>query len=446
MTVCGPIWYTFLDMEENRIEEREKTLYRDSHDPLTGIYNREGFFRAVRERLDAERGRVFYLVRVNIRDFKLVNQLFGFERGDEVLRETAEMLSGGRLLAETAGRIHSDHFAILIREENFSERSLRACFRILSGRFSSMEYALEYRVGIYKITDPETDVSIMSDRANVALSSIGSDSLQLLAYYDESMMSQILMEKEILSEFQFALKERRFRVYLQPIVRPDGTLDSAEALVRWVRSKEEKVAQPVDFIAILEKTGLIHEMDTFVWEEAARILRSWKGTPLEKTRISVNISPKDVFYVDLEATFSDLVELYDISPERLNLEFTETMLMTEPSRYIELISRLRGKGFRVEIDDFGSGYSSLNMLKDIVCDTLKIDMEFLKETQNRVRSRIIMESVVNMSRKLGMQVIAEGVESGEQRNLLTQMNCDLLQGYYFAKPMPVEEFEEQYGT
>ena len=414
------------------------------HDHLTQLLNRDGFFREVARVLAEHPEEEYYLLRSNIRNFKLVNQLFGYEKGNEILVQTAEMLRGGRMVNEVVGRIHGDHFAFLIDRRNYDEDLICDCFRQLSRRVDNSEYVLQYCVGVYEVVDKSMDVFLMCDCANIAISSIEQDVDVALAYYDDTMMEHILRENEIIAELDHALKERQFRVFLQPIVNSGGQVTGAEALVRWFRDEEGTMVPPGEFIGVLEKAGLIYKLDLFVWEEAARILESWKGTALEHLAISVNISPRDILYVDIDKTFDELVTRYDIPRDRLNLEFTETTLMSDVDRYIELVASLHKKGFHVEIDDFGSGYSSLNMLKDIRADVLKIDMAFLQETENREQSRVILASILEMSRKLDMTVITEGVEKESQISFLAKMGCDLFQGYYFSKPIPVEEFESRY--
>ena len=353
------------------------------------------------------------------------------------------MLRSGRLGAEVIGRIHGDHFAFLVKRENFDEGAVRECFHQLSRKIEDSEYVLQYCVGVYEVRDPAEDVFVMCDHANIAISSIRQESDIIVAYYNDNMMKHILRENEVIAEFDPALKAGQFRIFLQPIVKADGELTGAEALVRWFRENGEMVP-PGDFIGILEESGLIYKLDLFVWEEAAKTLNNWKGTPLEKLSVSVNISPRDIIYVDIEKEFEKLVRRYDIPRSKLNLEFTETTLMSDVERYIDLVASLREKGFHVEVDDFGSGYSSLNMLKDIRADVLKIDMGFLQETENREQSRIILASIVEMAGKLRMTVITEGVEKDSQVRLLAEMGCDLFQGYFFSRPVSVEEFEGKY--
>ena len=213
--------------------------------------------------------------------------------------------------------------------------------------------------------------------------------------------------------------------------------------MRW-RHPEQGMIPPGEFISVFEEVGLIYRLDYFIWNEAAGKLREWKDKGYGDLHISVNISTKDFFYMDIYKTFVEIVEKYDIPPEKLKLEITETALMMELDKQLVLLDKLRSYGFQVEIDDFGSGYSSLNMLKDIHADVLKIDMGFLKQTEDNERTGIILRMIINLAKQLQMVVITEGVENKEQVESLTEAGSDMFQGYYFAKPITVPEFENRY--
>ena len=417
------------------------------HDYLTQLLNREGFYREVSKILKENPDKDYYLIRSNIKDFKLVNQLFGYEKGNEILIETAEMLRNDSQHIATCGRIHGDHFVVLVEKDNYDEKKMIESFFKQSKKVEGSQYSLQYQIGVYEIKDKTMDVSIMCDRANIAISAVHPESDIAISYYDDSMMENILRENEVIAEFDKALSEGQFKVYLQPIIDAARNMVGAEALVRWKRKEDEHVLPPSEFIGVLENAGLIHKLDAYVWEEAAKILKKYSSTKLKDIFVSVNVSPQDTIYIDIERTFEDLVNRYDIAREQLNPEFTETTLITDVDHYIELVSSLRDKGFHVEIDDFGTGYSSLNMLKDIRADILKIDKTFLDNldnSENANRNRDILVSIIEMAKKLNMSVIAEGVEEEYQLNNLADMGCDMFQGYYFSKPIPLDEFEEKY--
>ena len=414
------------------------------HDYLTQLLNREGFYKETARILGKNPNEDYYLVRTNIRNFKLVNQLFGYEKGNEILINMAEILKSDNIKSEIVGRIYGDHFIFLITKDNFDEKKIMDCCKEMSGKIENANYALQFYIGVYPITNKAMDVSVMCDYANIAINAISLNSDSNISYYDESLMDNILKENIIIAEFERALSSGEFKIFLQPLFDRQDNLAGAEALVRWFRAESKSPVLPGKFISTLEKAGLIYKLDLFVWEEVAKILKSWKGTPNENLFISVNISPRDTIYVDIEQVFEDLIERYEIDRSKLNLEFTETTLMSDSDRYIELVSSLNNRGFHVEIDDFGSGYSSLNMLMDINADILKIDREFIKETEDYNRSRSILVSVIEMAKKINMTVVAEGVETESQLKFLKDAGCDLLQGFYYSKPIQVDEFEQRF--
>ena len=226
-------------------------------------------------------------------------------------------------------------------------------------------------------------------------------------------------------------------------VSNNGKIAMAEALVRWIHPDRGIIA-PGAFIPLLEKTGYIYKLDMYIWEQAVKRLAYWNSINRDDVSISVNISVKDFYYVDLFDVFTSLVEKYRVDPKRIKLEITESIFMTEKERQIDIINSLKEYGFLIEIDDFGSGYSSLNMLKEVPADILKMDMAFLSMDKNASKGRKIINTIITLAKALGMLVIIEGVENKEQLDYLSGTGADYLQGYYFDKPLPVKKFEEYY--
>jgi EAL domain-containing protein (putative c-di-GMP-specific phosphodiesterase class I) len=264
-----------------------------------------------------------------------------------------------------------------------------------------------------------------------------------IAYYNKDILEKSIEERRVIAEFDRALNNEEFVMFLQPQCDGEGNAHGAEALVRW-QHPSRGLLSPFFFIDILEKAGLVHKLDNYIWNKAAQQLASWKDTKNGDYHISVNISTKDFYLLDLYETFVDLVNEYGIEPAKLKLEITETALMTDFNKNMDIIRKLQNYGFMIEIDDFGSGYSSLNMLKDISADILKIDMGFLRASENEVKGRDILETIIELAQKLGMEVITEGVETKKQLDMLNAMGCGMYQGYYFSKPIPVEEFESKF--
>lgn len=433
---------------QDRTDEMRKIeyeRYRATHDPLTGIYNKTGFFEKVREVLNREPDAKRYMICSDIKDFKLVNELFGMEQGDRILKRIGEILRKEAMEGSVYGRLSADRFAICLYQKNFREWIFNDYIEELADMAKSDVYKMHMHVGVYSIVEPELEVSVMCDRAHLAVQRVKEDYQKVVVYYDDVVGDELQRERMLISEFDTALSEKQFTIFIQPQIAVDGRLLGGEALVRWIHPQRGMIP-PGDFIPVFEKTGFIHRLDRYVWELACEQLARWKKQGREHLYISVNISPKDFYYVNIYQTFTELIRRYGIDPKNLKLEITETAIMTELRQQLSLLERLRECGFEIEIDDFGSGYSSLNTLKDIAVDVLKLDMGFLSETQQSDRSKIIMNRIISMSKELGLSIVTEGVETEEQVEYLTTAGCDIFQGYYFAKPMKISDFEKKYFT
>ncbi len=420
--------------------------YRQMHDPLTGLLNREGFHHVVEEyrKLHRHSTETHYLIITNIRDFKIINQMLGDKDGDNILRTTGRIIRSLMYPDDIYGRLYADKFAVLVPEHNFDRVMYNNMVNLIRSQIKSDKQSLRLQIGIYKMSTLSDDVNTMCDKAMIALKSISSEEPVASAYYDPTMMQKAMIEKEVISNFDSALKNGEFRIYLQPQVNQREELIGSEALVRWKKG-DNSVIPPNAFIPILEKSNLISRLDAYVWELAAIKLREWKHTEFSNLYISVNISPRDMEFMDVYDVVNGLVQKYEIEPSKLHLEITETVIMRNPATVSDLIIRLKEAGFIVEIDDFGSGYSSLNMLKDIKADVVKIDMGFLRKSDNEERSQIILDSVIYMTKRLGMGTVTEGVETEKQFELLSNMGCDVYQGYLFSKPVSIMDFERKYG-
>ena len=284
------------------------------------------------------------------------------------------------------------------------------------------------------------DVSVMFDRAHLALSAITGNYKEHIACYDKDMRKKVVWDQQITAGLSEAISKHQIMPYLQPITNRSGKVIGAEALARWIHPQNGFMS-PAVFIPILEKNGLIVEVDRHIWRCACEILSSWKKQGNDMF-ISINISPKNFYYIDVVSEIKALVEEYDIEPKKLRIEITETVMMNDAQEKFKLLDELRNDGFIVEMDDFGSGYSSLNLLKDMPVDVLKIDMKFLSSSDNDEKARTIIRNIIQLSEDLHITSLTEGVETVEQYSELSQIGCKLFQGYYFAKPLPRKEFEE----
>ena len=254
------------------------------------------------------------------------------------------------------------------------------------------------------------------------------------------MRNKALWNQHISSQLNEALEQRQIRPYLQPMVNESGKVIGAEALVRWIHP-DHGFLSPAAFIPVFEKNGMIAEIDKHMWRCACEILSHWKQEHGDLF-ISVNISPKDFYFMDVAAEIKSIVREFEINPARLRVEITETVMMTDIEKRMNILRELKDAGFIVEMDDFGSGYSSLNMLKDMPVDVLKIDMMFLTKSGDDRKAQTILRNIIHLSDDLGIAALTEGVETASQYQTLHSMGCKMFQGYYFAKPMPLEEFEK----
>ncbi len=428
--------------EETAQLERER--YAATHDELTGLYNRKYFLERVAERLEEDPGESYLIVCCDICDFKMLNDVFGTEKGDGLLQSIAQELRNQTLEGEIYGRLGGDRFGLLMKQENYQEEVFTAATQSLVERIGEFSYPVRICMGVYEIGDRALPARVMCDRAFMALNTVKRDRYgRNIAYYNEALRKDILLEQEFTAQLKEALRQRQIRIYLQPQVNGEGKVLGAEALVRWSHP-ERGMINPGEFIGIFEKNGLIVELDQYVWEMACMQLQKWKEMGQDDMYLSVNISPRDFFFMDIHQRFTELVEKYEIDPGKLKLEITETAVMTDMEKQLRMIDRLREAGFVVEMDDFGSGYSSLNMLKNIRVDVIKIDMAFLGQSDDEVRARVILRTVVELSRQLEIPVITEGVETAEQVAFLKAIGCGMFQGYYFARPMEIEDFEQKY--
>ena len=437
----------FLNLIDNTEKHSafEKERYLATHDSLTGIYNKNYFAVKAAEILKEDPDEEWLLLSSNIKDFKLVNDLFGLEKGNEVLKMEADLLKEQCGKGIVYGRTGGDKFAVCIPKARFSEQKFMHAIQTMGHAFNNDLYHLHIYVGVYEITDRNEDISVMCDKANLAIKTLNENYDKSIAYYSDTILNNTIEEKQLVGDFDKALAEKQFCMYLQPQTTSEGKVLGAEALVRWQHPKRGLIF-PGDFIEVFERTGLIYRLDKFVWELAVQKLAEWQKNGRNDLYISVNISTKDFYYMDVYKTITNLVEKYEIIPSTLKLEITETAIMTGKDGELERIEKFRKYGFQVEIDDFGSGYSSFNTLKDMDVDVLKIDMGFLRTTKPErfEKSMSIINTIISLTRTLGLSVVTEGVETKEQVDKLTQMGCGVYQGYYFSKPIPVSQFEETY--
>ena len=414
--------------------------YRARHDDLTGLFTRAYLYQRIREKLDQCPDETFYLIFINVSSFKLINDIFGVDFGDSVLKQIADLLRQTVPESGLYGRLGGDNFGILLPAAQFDQEPLEKQLTNFTVGTGDISYHVLIHLGVYEVTDPALEISVMFDRARIAASSLRNDFHTHIAHYDDKMRVEMLWEQQISGDLPDALRERQIVPYLQPLVDEAGRVVGAEALVRWLHPEHGFLA-PVRFIPVFEQNGMIAEVDRYMWRCACEQLQKWKDNDLF---ISVNISPKDFYFMDVGAELMGLVREYNIDPSRLRIEITESVMISDVENKVRLLNDLRNAGFLVEMDDFGSGYSSLNMLKNMPIDLIKIDMVFLRNSEQDEKSSKILRNIINMSTDLNIVPLTEGVETEKQYADLSRMGCKLFQGYFFAKPMSVADFEAQY--
>lgn len=428
------------DTDAHNVFKREK--HNATHDRLTGMYNREYLYEQIRLMIDSYPEKRFAVLYIDVKDFKIVNDVFGTDFGDKAICALGEWIAGMVPESGVYGRIGGDTFGACIPVEDFDADAFSAGLEPFVVRSDPFEHNMSVHIGVYEVTEPELEVSVMLDRAHIAMSTIENDYQTHLAWYDETMRNRMLWSQRITADLAAALEEGQIRPYFQPIVDSKGHTVGAEALARWVHP-DKGFLSPAMFVPIFEENGLIAQVDRHIWRRACAILADWQKKGYEQF-ISVNISPKDFYFMDVAEEIRQAVKDYNVPHNKLRFEITETVMMTDMENRVHILESLRDEGFQIEMDDFGSGYSSLNLLKDMPVDVIKIDMRFLSCSKHEMKAQRILNNIVRMSDDIGIVPLVEGVETREQYGMLSNMHCQFFQGYYFAKPMPIDEFEREW--
>lgn len=424
-----------------KLRETAAMVNQLQYDRLTGLYSKEFFYQKVRERLSEDPEHDYCIVCSNIENFKLFNDVFGARAGDRLLKDVA-MISQN-MVGETGfcARFSADRFLCFqSREQEQQDRNSFGSFD--DNELSALLKGVTMRWGIYQITDRSIPVEQMCDRAMLAVNSIRGQYNQFFAVYDDSLRDRLLREQVITDAMEIALAEEQFVVYYQPKYSlNDNRMIGAEALVRWIHP-EWGFMSPGEFIPLFERNGFITRLDQYIWELVCIRLQEWQTKGYPVLPVSVNISRADIYQDDLADTLLHLVEKYGIDPKYLHLEITESAYAENPGQIVKAVEELRELGFIVEMDDFGSGYSSLNMFSQMNLDVLKLDMQFVRNETAKPARLSILNDVIVMAHRMCLSVVAEGVETKEQVDCLQAAGCDCVQGYYFAKPLTVTEYEE----
>ena len=423
------------------LAEDRQIISSTERDELTGLFTIEYFYRYGNQfdkvYPSADRDALCF----DINHFHVLNERFGIAKGDEILKCIARRLEAafkdsGCFVCRKA----SDTFLVYCpHKDDYSD-----VIEKVSAVIEDLETAVKVRVGVYSCCDKKLDIHARFDRAKIAADKIRNNYSVFISNFDEALIDAELYAEQLVEEFPKALAEKQFQVYFQPKydIRGDKpVLSSAEALVRWSHPTLGMIS-PGKFIPLFEEDGLIAQLDEFVWRRAAEIIADWKNRLGISVPVSVNLSRAEMYDPGLIDTMEKITGDNGITPKDMYLEITESAYVSDSDQIVDRVKTLRDHGFFIEMDDFGSGYSSLNMISELPIDALKLDMMFIRSAFEKTNDTRMISIVIDIADYLGVPVIAEGVETEEQYLALKKLGCAIIQGYYFSKPVPAAEFEK----
>ena len=413
-------------------------------DGMTGVPNMSGFMRFGNILLAKNTLRNYMGVFVNIKNFKFINQTIGARNGDKLLIAFTQAIRSQLQEDEIIARLGGDNFMILIKkehEQNFLNYVTHIQLKVNLGPVMRL-FDVDIRAGIYIANDTSSMNDIVTN-ANTALGLARKSKKEDIVYFHQEMLDRVLHIKQVSNQFRLALQNNEFVVYYQPKVDTEtNTVIGCEALVRWIQN--DKVTPPMTFIPILEEEGSVCDLDFYVFEQVCKDLRSWMDAGITPVRVSSNFSKVHLVSESLARDIIDIIDKYQVPPELVEIELTEMSSHEDNDALINFVSAMKDAGIYTSIDDFGTGYSSVNLLKDINVDVIKLDRSFLNEMERRSsKEEIVIRNIINMILELGMDVIAEGVETKGQADFLRNIRCHHVQGYLYDKPIPKSEFEKR---
>ena len=421
--------------------EKKSIIRNTEKDVLTGLLAKDYFLEYVRrsELLGKQIPRDALVF--DIERFHLVNEFCGRVFGNMLLSKIGEaLISILSKMNAFACRAHADTFYIFAEhQEDYSELR-KALDSVITSFFHISNIRIRY--GIWENVSREFEIEVWFDRAKIACDSNRGNSSKCIARYNNELHAKYIFEETLIHDLDEAIANRDLKVYYQPkysVVGDEPRLTSAEALVRWIHPKLGFI-NPGEFIPLFESNGLIRKVDNYVWKETAAQIRRWKDLYGESIPVSVNVSRINILDPDLESKLEEICSRYEISTNEIMLEVTESAYSENTSRLVEVVDKLRKNGFRIEMDDFGAGYSSLNMITTVPVDVLKIDMSFVRNMEKDECNLKLVKIIIEIAKFLKIPSVAEGVETESQLNMLKSMGCDIIQGYYFSKPVPAMDF------
>lgn len=424
------------------LKESSALINHLQKDRLTGVYTVEHFNDKVRDALDnVENGNQKYaIIYSDMENFQLLKDLYSEHTGDSLLVYMAKVMRYYLEGEECCGRFDADHFVLFVKHDAVRiEKMIEDIIRLVNEYPVKMNMMLHF--GVYVIDNTKMTVHAMCNRAMLSIQSIKGQYGKHIAYFTEDILERQIREQDILNCMEEAIREQQFQVYFQPKYSlNEEVVVGAEALVRW-NHPEKGFMNPGEFIPLFESNGFITELDKYVWDVTCHCIADWRDEGYPIVPISVNVSRTDIYDPNLVDIIMGILKKYDIEPKNIHLEITETAYTDNPKQIVEVVKELKNLGFIIEMDDFGSGYSSLNMLSELPIDILKLDMGFVQGDLSSPNSNNILSFIISLAKWMGYDVVAEGIETSEQIQMLRNMDCSFVQGYYYAKPMPRREFE-----
>ncbi len=410
-------------------------------DRMSGIYNRYGFETKAREILNENPDKNYVVLVGNVNKLKLVNDLYGVAIGDKVLTYIAKRLAEQMGKNEACGRFGGGNFAVFIENKPARLKKFMSC-EVFDAAHIGVFFPITVRYGMYKISDYSLDLSKIVNICTYAADKATNRTKNTYIEYDDSMQREMQMETDITLEMRDSLNKGEFVLYLQPQYNhKTGKMVGAETLSRWIK-KDGSVASPAFFIPIFEKNGFIKEYDKYVWESAFKLVKRWEKEKRPIVPVSVNVSRISLEDDEIINVMKTLDKKYKVNKSHIYFEITESAYMDNQDDITRRIMGIKDIGYKIAMDDFGSGYSSLNSLKDMPIDILKLDMGFLRGGTNVERGNEIIAHMVDMAKAINLSMVAEGVEIKEQADFLSERGCEVIQGYYYARPMSISDFEK----
>ena len=410
-------------------------------DELTTLYTKKSFFKIAQKMMQEAPEDDYNIIISDIDSFKMINARYGEDKGDELLAFVGKSLQVLNCPTICFGRYSGDQFVGFFRvDKSIENPDFSPLFTGMEMMYKNAPVAhYEVKFGIYENVDKTLSISAMCDRAIIALRTIKHQYGKMLAKYTQDMNLQYMKEKEIEDTMESSLNENQFKVYYQP--KHDcktGKLVGAEALTRWIHPNYGFMS-PAEFIPIFERNGFISKLDCFVWYSVYHKQKEWVNKGYQVVPVSINISYKDLIHENILKEMYNVLSKKDIDPSLFHMEITESTFIDDLEYVKPIVQTIRDNGIQIELDDFGSGYSALSLLTSFPLDFIKLDMSFVK---NLDKQKIIVKSIIKICHDLQCQMVAEGVETKEQLDTLKEMGCDIIQGYYYSKPLSEEEFEQ----